>query len=152
MSRRDKPSTVPAGQALDGGTNGTGGTLGTGGTSGTIGTVTTANPTPPEVEAAIEERAGLAADRVPLVYLDAWGRLNCQKPFRVSEGEWRLALDDGGRFLDQYGKKAAAIGWTPGELFDVGAGVVWQLAGELVLGIGSYRVLLQGGRGLDRRR
>ena len=30
-------------------------------------------------------RAGLAADRVPRVYLDARSRLNCQKPERVSE-------------------------------------------------------------------
>src|SRR5208283_4525901 len=29
---------------------------------------------------AIEERAGLAADSVPACYLDAWARLNCQKP------------------------------------------------------------------------
>jgi len=35
-------------------------------------------------EAAIEERAGLAADRVPPVYLDAWARLNHRKPARVS--------------------------------------------------------------------
>jgi hypothetical protein len=107
---------------------------------------------PNDDEAEIEERAGLASDRIPAVYLDAWALLNCQKPANVSETEWRRALDDGGRFLDQFGKKAAAIGWTPGELFDIGAGVVWRLAGELVVGIGTYRVLLQGGRGLDRRR
>jgi hypothetical protein len=38
-------------------------------------------------QAAIEERAGLAADGVPAVYLDAWARLNCQKPFDVSEAD-----------------------------------------------------------------
>jgi hypothetical protein len=38
-------------------------------------------------EAEIEERAGIAADRVPAVYLDAWARLNCQKPFHVSDAE-----------------------------------------------------------------
>ena len=54
-------------------------------------------------EAEIEERAGLAADRAPAVYLDAWARLNCQKPFDVSEAEWRLALNDGGLFLDDVG-------------------------------------------------
>lgn len=53
---------------------------------------------------AIEERAGLAADRVPPAYLDAWARLNHQKPSSVSEAEWRLALDDGGRFLDAWGQ------------------------------------------------
>jgi len=54
---------------------------------------------------AIEERAALAADRVPAVYLDAWARLNHQKPTSVSEAEWRLALDDGGRFSRRLGSR-----------------------------------------------
>jgi hypothetical protein len=58
---------------------------------------------------AIEERKGLAADRVPAMYLDVWARLNHQRPFDVSEPEWRLALDDGGRFLDAWGEDAAAL-------------------------------------------
>jgi hypothetical protein len=93
MSQRDSLST--AGQT---GHLGTDGTLGT---SGTDDAVNRADPTPPDDDAAaLEERAGLAADRVPPVYLDAWARLNCQKPASVSQAEWRLALDDGGRFLD----------------------------------------------------
>jgi hypothetical protein len=68
---------------------------------------------------AIEERAALAADCVPACYLEAWARLQCQKPASVSEAEWRRALDDGGRFLDAWGEDAAALGWMPGDLFDV---------------------------------
>jgi hypothetical protein len=63
---------------------------------------------------AIEERSGLAADRVPSVYLDAWARLNCQKPARVSESEWRLALDNGGLFLDAWGWGASRLAETSG--------------------------------------
>jgi hypothetical protein len=81
-------------------------------------------------EAAIEERAGLAADRVPAVYLDPWAWLNHRKPFDVSEADWPRALDDGGRFLDAWGNEAAEAGWTPGELFDVGPGLIWRLAGR----------------------
>ena len=77
-----------------------------------------ASPLAPDRD-AIEERAGLAADRVPACYLDAWARLNHQKPASVSEAEWRLALDDGGRFLDAWGADAATMRWTAGELFDV---------------------------------
>ncbi|HEY1862628.1 MAG TPA: hypothetical protein VGG77_02870 [Roseiarcus sp.] len=33
---------------------------------------------------AIEEWAGLAADCVPACYLEAWARLNYQRPFAVS--------------------------------------------------------------------
>jgi hypothetical protein len=79
---------------------------------------------------AIEERAGLAADRVPAVYLNAWARINHQEPFAVSDAQWRLALDDAGLFLDAWGNDATAIGWTPGELFDVTAGLTWRLGGE----------------------
>ena len=49
----------------------------------------------------------------PPVYLDGWARLSHQKPFEVSEAEWRLALDDGGRFLDAWeagGRIASACG------------------------------------------
>jgi hypothetical protein len=103
-------------------------------------------------QAAIEERAGLTADRVPPVYLDAWARLNHQKPEGVSEAEWRQALDDGGLFLDRWGADAAALGYSPGELFDVVAGLIWRLAGEQVTGVGTYSVLLPGGRAIKRRR
>ena len=101
-------------------------------------------------EAAIEERAGLAAGRVPPVYLDAWARLNHQRPYGMSEGEWRQALDDGGRFLDALGNEAAELRWTPGELFDVRAGLVWRLAGERVEAIGADHVRLGDRRTLRR--
>ena len=96
-------------------------------------------------EAAIEERAGLGADRIPAPYLDAWARLNCQKPFDVTDADWRRALDAGGLFLDQWGGQAAALGWTPGDLFDVRAGLIWTLAGRRAEAIGADHVRLSGG-------
>jgi hypothetical protein len=106
--------------------------------------------------AAIEERAALAADRVPPVFLDAWARLNCQKPASLSEAEWRLALDDGGRFLDGWGADAATMLWTASELFDVPhdgrpGGLVWQLKGERVGALGEERARLTDGRTIGRR-
>ena len=100
----------------------------------------------------IEERAGLAADSVPPVYLDAWARLNCQKPEGASEANWRRALEDGGRFLDAFGKEAAELGWTPGELFDVGRGLIWRLSGERVLAVETHAARLRNGLMLQRRR
>ena len=42
---------------------------------------------------------------------------------------WRQAIDDAGRFLDQWGNLADSFGWLRGDLFDVprdGAmGLVW---------------------------
>jgi hypothetical protein len=97
-------------------------------------------------EAAIEERAGLAADTVPDVYLDAWARLNCQNPASASDAEWRLALNDAGLFLDGWGADAAALGWTPDQLFDVTVGLVWRLVGARVQAIGAYHLRLDDGR------
>ena len=118
--------------------NGTPATTASTGHEGTRGTAGTLD--------AIEERAALAADRVPSVYLDGWSRLNHQKPFSVSEGAWRQALDDGGHFLDRWGRDAAARHWTPGELFDVTAGLVWRLAGSSVEALGPHRARLSDGR------
>jgi hypothetical protein len=101
-------------------------------------------------EVAIEERAGVASNCVPSVYLDAWARLNCQRPASVPEAEWRLALDDGGRFLDAWGDEAAEVGWTPGELFAARAGLAWRLAGERVEAIGRNSVRLSDGRTFPR--
>ena len=137
LSHGTVPSSVPTGHARN---DGASGTLGTGWTPGTLGTNDT-----------IEERAGLAVDRVPALYLDAWARLNHQKPFAVSDAEWRLALDDGGLFLDARGNDAAELGWTPGDLFDVTAGLIWRLAGERVETIRRDRVTLSDGRMVMRR-
>jgi hypothetical protein len=100
-----------------------------------------ARPRAPAHPAAIEERAALA-DRVPPVYLDAWARLNHQRPPRVSDDRWRLALDDGGRFLDAFGSEAAQSGWTPGELFNPGDDLVWRLPDGHARAIGAYRAWL----------
>ena len=83
-----------------------------------------------DIAQVIEERAALAADSVPAAYLDGWARLNHQKPEHVSETEWRRALDDGGRFLEAWGSNVAEAGWTPAELFDFNAGLIWRLADE----------------------
>ena len=61
----------------------------------------------------------MAMGGVPEPYLDAWARLQYQKPMRVSDAEWRQAINDAGRFLDQWGSRAVEFGWAAGKLFDV---------------------------------
>jgi hypothetical protein len=99
--------------------------------------------------AAIEERAGLA-DSVPAVYRDAWARLNHQKPANVNESRWRIALDDGGRFLDAWGDEAAELGWTAGDLFESLFGLVWRLVGQRVELLGPGDAELSDGRVIRR--
>jgi hypothetical protein len=69
---------------------------------------------------AIEERAALAADCVPACYLDAWG------------------------------EDAVALGWMPGDLFDVTAGLVWRLVGERVAALRPDHARLADGRTVIR--
>jgi hypothetical protein len=97
-------------------------------------------------EAAIEERAALAAGLVPAGYLNAWARLNCEKPSSVSETDWLRALDDGGRLLDSWGYVAHAFGWTPDEIFDLTVGLIWHLNGERLEAFNTDRVHLSDGR------
>jgi hypothetical protein len=73
------------------------------------------SPEPDETE--LEKRKGMAIDGVPEPYLDAWARLQVQKPVRVSDAEWRQAIDDAGRFLAQWGSLALKFAWEAGELF-----------------------------------
>jgi hypothetical protein len=88
----------------------------------------------------LQERKAMAVGGVPDRFLDAWARLQCQRPEGVTEQTWRQAIDDTGRFLDQWGKVADSFGWTPGDLFDVprdGAmGLVWWLKSRTVTALG----------------
>jgi hypothetical protein len=45
-----------------------------------------------------------------------------------------------------WGSKAAELGWRPGELFDVSAGLIWRLAGQRVVYIRADRAHLRDGR------
>jgi hypothetical protein len=38
-------------------------------------------------------------------------------PDHVERGRWQQAVEDGRRFLDKWGEQAAALGWTPRDLF-----------------------------------
>jgi hypothetical protein len=105
--------------------------------------------------AAIEERAALAADSVPPCYLDAWARLQCQRPSYATEEAWRRAIVDAGRFLDGWGADAETMQWTPGELFDAPrngrpCGFAWQLKGQHVDALGEHRARLADGRTILR--
>ena len=50
------------------------------------------------------ERAAIAIElgRVPPAYADAWAAFQTRKPGHVAEAEWFRAVDDAGRFLDEW--------------------------------------------------
>lgn len=107
--------------------------------------------------AEIIERAGLCAGSVPAIYLDAWARLNHQKPLWVSEADWRQALDDGERFFDAWDWVfESEWAWTANELFDVpdggkAGGLIWRLCGALIEAYGPEHVRLSDGRTIFRK-
>lgn len=106
---------------------------------------------------AIEERAAMAADSVPAIYLDAWARLQVQRPLSVTEDDWRSAVDDAGLFLDAWSEHAASMGWDACALFDVprqgrSGGLVWQLRGECVDALGEDHARTAAGRTIERQR
>jgi hypothetical protein len=118
-------------------------------------------PVPPVPEpsgAELWERAGLCADSVAAIYLDAWSRLNKKRPLRASDAAWRLALDDGGLFLDTWGwVSESEWAWLAGELFDVpspGAtgGLIWRLRGCAVIAYGPDYVRLDDDTIVERAR
>ena len=113
------------------------------------------DPLPESIRDAVEERAAACADVVPAPYLDAWARLNHQKPMRVSDLEWRRALDDGGRFFDAWGALAADLQWTTAELLDLPGegrkgGLIWQLRGSNLEVLGADLLRTSDGRKILR--
>jgi hypothetical protein len=83
-----------------------------------------------DLEDAMSERLAMIEEDgvVPVVFRDAWVRLNCARPPGISEVRWWDAIAVGGRLLDSWGDRAAALGWRPADLFGVEMGLVWMLA------------------------
>ena len=155
LSHGTVPSTVPVGQAADGGTIGTIGTLGTVGTSGTVAATSPhqlaslAKNSKEEAD-AINERSAIAIEcgKVPAPYADAFARLQTLRLGRVSIQEQELAVHDAGLFLDQWGEMALENGWSAGDLFDAPrnggtGGLVWRMKRRVVTALGAdgvYRI------------
>ena len=128
-----------------------------------IGTVTKAvtegapAPACPGPYPDITERTAIAehAGGVPAPYADGFALLQCQRPFTVTEAQWRQLLDDAGRFFDQWGGMAADWGWTADQLLDVPrdglpGGMLWELQGERVAAFGPGHARTESGRIIER--
>src|SRR5208337_4993733 len=105
-------------------------------------------------EAKLEKRKGMAMACVPEPYRDAFTRLKCQRPICVGEAAWLQAINDAGRFFDQWASLAVEFGWKPDDLFDVPgegkSGLIWYLIGETVRSIGPDGAFTTSGRVFDR--
>lgn len=70
--------------------------------------------------ADFEERAAMVQEAagVPREWAEGFATLEAHPaPRGVDAAAWLAMLNAAGRFLDEWGAKAAALGWTAGELF-----------------------------------
>jgi hypothetical protein len=102
---------------------------------------------------ALAERAAIAIEdgRVPLAYADAWAAFQTRKPARVFEADWLRAVDDTGRFLDEWAALALEFGWQPDDIFGRD-GLAWFCAGERVRALGPDNAIAASGRIFARQR
>lgn len=137
-------------------------TLSEGEHSSPFGTKNT-NGTPPGVSgtrwdaADIEERTALVAEvgEVPDVYAASFARLMQEIPAGVPVPRWQQFVNDAGLFLDLWGKQAAALAWTPDDLFGMDPaaplarydrlGLLWLLQGRAVRLIDANSATIAGG-------
>lgn len=98
--------------------------------------------------AAISEFDG----QVPSEWSEGFARLQCmERPASIPENRWLQVIDDAGRFLDSWGAKLAAFGWSAPEVFGVHpsrpevrrGGLVWHLRGCKVLAACEDRVIVE---------
>jgi hypothetical protein len=99
----------------------------------------------------VAERAAIAIElgRVPPAYADAWAAFQMRRPGRVSEAEWFRAVDDSGRFLDEWAWLALDFGWRPPDIFGPD-GLAWFCAGERVRALGPDNAITVAGRVFTR--
>jgi hypothetical protein len=102
----------------------------------------------------------------------AFAAIERRCPDYVEANRWQQAVQDGRRFLAQWGDQAAGLGWTPRDLFGLHtppeqphpsynrlsrydeAGLVWLLDGRLVVALTETSAAIQtsGGNRLVYRR
>ena len=63
------------------------------------------------------ESRGTSTDRDPVSYTSELAVLRAKCPAYVDAADWQQAIEDGHRFVTQWGKQAEALGWAPADLF-----------------------------------
>jgi hypothetical protein len=95
----------------------------------------------------------MQASRDPVYYASALAVLRAECPAYVDAADWQQAIEDGHRFITEWGKQAEALGWTSADLFGLHTppekpapnyrrlsrydqtGLVWLLQGRRVVAL-----------------
>ena len=108
-----------------------------------------------------DERVAIAIydGGIPEAYAAAFAQLQIAQPIGVSHPQWLRAIDDAGRFLDQWGYVAEQLKWSVEDLFkrpaptaktpalDLGTlGLCWVIDGRNVVALDAYSATIGDGR------
>ncbi len=77
---------------------------------------------PDDEAVALQERSAIIAEGsgAPYGWAEAFATLDRSQPVPgYTIGQWRQLIDDGGRFLDEWGAEAARLGWRAVDCFGV---------------------------------
>jgi hypothetical protein len=89
------------------------------------------------------ERSAIALveGQVPAIYAAAFAQLQVARSPGTPDWKWQQVINDAGLFLDEWGRRAEHLGWTPDELFapptegEHRGGLVWRLQGRRVAAV-----------------
>ena len=107
-----------------------------------------------------EERAAIIEDGadVPRAWAEGYAKLcTMPRPTDFTVERWQRLVDDAGRFLDDWGRQAAGLGWHAVDVFGVSphapdarldqAGLVALIRGERVVAITAETATIRTSRG-----
>jgi hypothetical protein len=116
-----------------------------------------------ETPQALAERAAIIEEgaHVPREWAERFARLEATPaPAFVDPRQWLAVLNAAGRFLDQWGAKAAALGWTADELLSLDPvaplarmdrrGAAFFLAGVEVVEVTAEAITVRSGGAVQR--
>jgi hypothetical protein len=96
-----------------------------------------------ECDILAERAAIVAANGIPDAWAETFAKLDAMpRPVSIRPDRWRQIVDDAGRFLDAWGRQAAAMGWCPVEAFHPTRGFVALIEGGTVTAITETTVAI----------
>jgi hypothetical protein len=112
------------------------------------------------------ESRGTSTEHDPGRYASALAAFRAKCPAYVDAADWQQAIEDGHRFVTQWGKQAEALGWAPADLFGLHTppekptpnyrrlsrydqtGLIWLLQGRRVVELTKDKAIIETATGI----
>lgn len=115
----------------------------------------------PAIDEAEREAIAIEMGGVPLIYAKPFAAIQARPPADVPDDRWQQFIDDGGLFIDAWGRQAERLGWTAADLFGLHPvvpmarydrmGLLWTLKGQRVVALTATEARLSGRLAYYRR-